>query len=270
MITSRSMSLATMLVAISTVAFAQQKPAAPRPQPDPMRTTAKPEPKNVPVQRLHVELDGIYHAATQTLSDRATPTVHAEAAQLTADYDVPAGAGFSGGATFRLWRNLGVGATVSMFSTSFPANVTGSIPYPFAFNRPRTFEGSVSDLERKEVAIGIHLRGLFQVSPKFTISAFAGPARLTVTQDVVTAIQYAEAYPYETATFSAAAIGTDKVNKWGVSAGADVAYYFMRNVGIGVGAKFNGGEAELVSLGSAPLTSKLGGAEFGGGLRLRF
>ena len=269
MITSRSLSLATVLVAIGSVAFAQQKPAPP-PRPGAVRTSAKPDPKNVPVQRLHLEVDGIYHAATLTLSDRATPTVYAETGQLTADYDVPAGAGFSGGATYRLWRNLGVGASISMFSTSFPAAVTGSIPYPFQFNRPRTFEGSVSGLERKEMAIGIHLRGLFQLSPKFTISAFAGPARLTVTQDVVTAIQYSEAYPYDTATFSAAAIGTDKVNKWGVTAGADVAYYFTRNVGIGVGAKFNGGEAELISLGTTPLSSKLGGAEFGGGLRFRF
>lgn len=270
MISARTLTLAVLIAAGGTPAFAQQQPATPRPQPTATRAQPPRQSKHIPTQRLHLELDGIYHAATQTMADRATPTVNAETAQLTADYDVPAGAGFSGGATLRLWKYLGVGVSVSSFNTSFPADVTGSIPNPFQFNRPRTFEGSISDLERKELAIAVHLRGLFQLSPRFALSAFAGPARISVTQDVITALQYSDVYPYDTVTFRAAAIGEDKVNKWGVSAGADLGYFFTRNFGIGVGAKFTSAEAELFSLGSEPLPTRLGGAEFGGGLRIRF
>lgn len=263
MIGSRSIALTALLLVFGAAASAQQARQAP-PQP------AQPPSRNAPSQRLHLEIDGIYHAATQTLADAASPTIYAETGSLTADYDVPAGAGFAGAATYRLWKNLGVGVGVSRFSTTFPADVTGSIPYPFLFNRQRTFEGSVADLARKELALGLHLRGLFQLSPKFGVSAFAGPTRLTVTQDVITTIQYAESYPFESAAFSGVQISADKVNKWGVSAGADLAYYFTRNAGIGLGIKYNGGEAELVSLGSESLTSKIGGVEFGGGIRLRF
>jgi opacity protein-like surface antigen len=266
-IPARSIALTIALLLGGSAAYAQQKPAMP-PTTPPQRP--QPAPRAAQAPRIHLEVDGLYHAATQTLSDSASPVVYAETGSLGAAYDVPAGPGFSGGAGFRLWRNFGVGATVSSFSTTFPATVTGSIPKPFFFNQARPFEGSVSDLARKELAIGVHLRGIFQLTPKFAVSVFAGPSRLSVTQDVVTAIQYTESYPYDTATFSAALVTEDKVNKWGVGAGADVAFYITRNIGVGVGLKYNGGEADLASLSGRTLTSKIGGAEFGGGLRLRF
>jgi opacity protein-like surface antigen len=258
------MSLAALLLVAGTAASAQQQP--PR---QPARPQAQ-QPRGPQPPRVFVELDGMYRSTTQTLTDSASPTIYAESGTLGASYDVPAGPGFSGSAAFRLWKNLGIGASVSSFSTIFPAEVTGSIPNPFTFGQPRTFEGSVADLARKELAIGIHLRGMFQLSPKFGVSVYAGPTRLSLTQDAIVAIRYTEAYPYDSATFSAAQIATDKVNKWGVGAGADLAYYFTKNLGIGLGLRYSGGETELVSLGSSPLKSKLGGSEFGGGLRLRF
>jgi len=263
-IAARVLSVIALLL-VSASASAQ--PARPRP---PAPRAQVPPSSSAPTERIHVELDGIYHAATQSLSDIANPTVYAERGALTADYDVPAGPGFSGSIAYRVWRNLGVGVSASGFSTSFPAALTGSIPNPFLFNRARTFDGSVDDLERTERALGVHLRGFFRLSPKFAVSAFAGPTRLSVTQDVVTAIQYSEAYPYDTATFRAAQITTDEVNKWGVGAGADLAFFVTRRIGVGLGIKYNGGEVELLSLGGAPLQSKLGGVEFGGGLRLKF
>jgi opacity protein-like surface antigen len=267
MIASRSLTLAALLLATATTGFAQQRPVQP---PPPQGQRPVPQQRRPEAPRLHIELDGLYRSSTQTLSDTATPTLYAETGQLTAEYVVPTGPAFSGSASFRFWKNLGIGVGVSSSSSSFPANVTGSIPNPFLFNRARTFEGSVEDLARKELAIGIHLRGLFQLTPKLAMSVFAGPARITVDQDVVTAIQYTEAYPYDTATFRAAQIATDKVNQWGVGAGADLAFYFTRNVGIGVGVKYTAAEADLVSLGGAGLTTKVGGTEFGGGVRLRF
>jgi len=257
------LSFAVLFLIASSAATAQQQPLR---QPPP-RTQQQRAPEG---PRLHIEIDGAYRSSTQTLTDTASPTIYAESGSLSAGYDVPAVPGFSGGASFRLWKYLGVGVGISRFSASFPGEVRGSIPNPFTFSQQRTFEGSVSDLARKELALGVHLRGMFQVSPKFGVSVYAGPTRLSVTQDVITAIQYTESYPYDTATFSAAQIATDKVNKWGIGAGADLAYYFTRNVGVGVGVKYSGGETELVSLGSSPLKSKLGGSEFGGGLRLRF
>ncbi len=268
MIPARAIALTIALWVSGIDAFAQQQPVMPpathrRPrQAQPARTTEGP--------RVHLEIDGLYHAATQTLSDTVSPVLYAETSSLTAGYDVPAGPGFSGGASFRLWKFLGFGATASSYSTSFPARLAGSIPNPFVFNRARQFEGSVADLTRKELALGAHLRVLLQVSPKFTVSVFAGPTRLSVTQDVVTAIQYSESYPYDTATFRAAALATDSVNKWGIGAGADLAFYFTRNIGVGAGLKYSGGKADLVSLSGRTLTTRLGGAEFGGGLRVRF
>lgn len=265
MIATRSIALAGLLLAAGTTAFAQQPRTIP-----PAQQSPRQEGPRTPTQRIHIEIDGIYHAATQTLADSANPTVYAETASLKANYEVPAGPGFSGGATFRLWKNLGIGASVSSFSTKFPATVTGSIPQPFQFNRPRTFEGSVDDMVRKELALGVNLRGIFQLSPKFAFSVFAGPTRIKITQDVITAIRYTEEYPYDTATFSAAQVSTDELSKVVFGGGADLAFYFTKSIGIGAGIKYNGGDTLLISLSGVALTSKVGGVEYGGGLRLRF
>ena len=94
---------------------------------------------------------------------------------------------------------------------------------------------------------------------------FGGPSFFTVKQSVVTGITYDEDYPYDEATFSGADVETEEEQKTGFNVGADVGYYFTRNVGVGGIIRFSQTKVTF-SLGEVDA----GGAMVGGGLRFRF
>jgi hypothetical protein len=56
----------------------------------------------------------------------------------------------------------------------------------------------------------------------------------------------------------------------GVHAGADVSYFFLRRLGVGVTVQYAGTTIEMPSGGTGTLDVKAGGVQAGGGLRLRF
>ena len=94
---------------------------------------------------------------------------------------------------------------------------------------------------------------------------FGGPSFFTVKQSVVTAVQRTEAYPFDEATFSGATVATEVESTNGFNIGADVAWYFTKNVGVGGIVRFSSATAAF-SVGDVDA----GGALVGGGLRLRF
>ncbi len=94
---------------------------------------------------------------------------------------------------------------------------------------------------------------------------FGGPSFFTVKQSVVTAVQRNEAYPFDEATFSGATVATEEESTNGFNIGADVAWYFTKNVGVGGIVRFSSATAAF-SVGDVDA----GGALVGGGLRLRF
>ena len=103
------------------------------------------------------------------------------------------------------------------------------------------------------------------VGKKMSVVVFGGPSFFTVKQSVVTAIQFQDAYPYDEATFTGATVATEEESKTGFNAGADVAYYFTKNVGVGGIVRFSAAKTTF-SLGDVDA----GGALVGGGVRLRF
>ena len=65
-------------------------------------------------------------------------------------FDVAAGA--------RLWRQLGVGVGVSRLSRSETVGLTGQLPHPFFFDRPRAVDGTEAGVAREETALHVHAR----------------------------------------------------------------------------------------------------------------
>ena len=57
-------------------------------------------------------------------------------------FDVAAGA--------RLWRQLGVGVGVSRLSRSETVGLSGQLPHPFRFDRPRAVDGTEAGVAREE------------------------------------------------------------------------------------------------------------------------
>ena len=249
---SRLVMLLLVVVGTETAAFAQQT----RPQFD--------RPK------VSIEIDGAYRATSVSFDDDATRTINVEPSRIATTYAVPAGVAFGGSGGLRLWKQLGVGVSVNRYAAVVDGNVSASIPHPFVFNQARQIAGIANGLRREELAITLQVRGLVPVSNRLSLAVFAGPAWISASQTMVTNIDYAETYPYDSATFRSALTASSKKTKVGVGLGADLAYFFSKQVGIGLGAKFVGGNVELPGIGGATVKSKTGGVDIGGGLRLRF
>jgi opacity protein-like surface antigen len=223
-----------------------------------------------PLPRGHIEIDGAYRATSTTFVDSAAPTINAEPARIATSYDVPAATGFSASGAVRVWRMIGIGVGVSRHSSSADGNISASIPHPFVFAQLRSFEGTARGVKREELNVALQLRGLLPVSNRLTVSLFAGPAWTSLSQEVVTAVNYSETYPYDSASFRTADRTAAKETKVGIGAGADVAYFFSRLTGIGLGLKYSGGTVALPSLDGGTVESKIGGVTVAAGVRFRF
>jgi hypothetical protein len=99
---------------------------------------------------------------------------------------------------------------------------------------------------------------------------FGGPAHVSVSQDVVTRVNYTETYPYDSATYQGVDLDHEEASKWGVSGGLDLAYFFSRSFGAGAGFRYGGGNVEFTSMSGAGLESSIGGFDITAGFRIRF
>jgi hypothetical protein len=217
-----------------------------------------------------IEVDGVYHATSQTIVDNISPRINVETGSMTSTSDVGAGPGFRGAVGVRLWRQLGAGVSVATYSSSIANGLTASIPHPFVFGSARQIQGAADGMQRAERSVALELRAFLPLSPRLLLSFAGGPAWTSVKHDSVTAINYSESYPYDTATFTSATVSHESQSKAGVAASAGVAYFFSRQFGIGASARFGGGKVALPSLGNGTIESKVGGFDIGGGLRVRF
>jgi hypothetical protein len=220
--------------------------------------------------RGQLEIDAAYRSTSRSLADSASPSVNIETATLGATYEIPAGMGFAASGAVRVWKRLLIGAGISRYSAEISSRASASLPHPFVFGRLRNIEGDVSGISREEMSLSMHARGLLPVSRRLSVTVFGGPAMLTTTQDVVTEINYTESYPYDSATFGDPQVTKARTTRWGLSAGADIAYFFSRQAGIGIGMKYGGGKIDLPSLDGGTIESKLGGLDLAAGVRLRF
>ena len=119
-------------------------------------------------------------------------------------------------------------------------------------------------LHRSCGALGAQ-EGAFQVCIDDTV-----PFRFfQVEQSIVDDVNYTEAYPFDTATFSSAVSSAQSSSGTGVNVGGDVAFFFGPNVGVGVGVQYSSATVQM-TLPSGASDVKAGGAQVGGGLRLRF
>jgi hypothetical protein len=217
-----------------------------------------------------VEIDGIATIGTQPFNATATPRINAETATFTADSEIPKAYGFSAGASVTVWRNFAIGGAVSRYRSSSDASLAGSIPHPFAFSTPRAIQGIATGLQRQERSLALQARAVFPIAERVTLTVFGGPVLNSLRQDVVTAMRYTESYPYDVAAFRSHDERSVSKSIWSAGAGADVAYFISRHIGIGLSAKFDGRKLTVPSLYDSTITSRVGGLHLQAGARVRF
>jgi len=219
--------------------------------------------------RGFVRIGGGIQAGSDSLSDAGTFTANAETATISATQSFDGGPIVQVAAGGRIGRLFAVGVEVSRFSKRGDATVSAAIPHPFFFGQLRPVTGT-AQLDREELAVHVQLGTVIDPSPRVQVTLFVGPTFFRVTQQTVAGVNYADAYPFDTATFSSAQLHENKVSAVGFNMGADLAFFFTNQIGVGVSGQFTNGAAKLDGLGGAQLEPVLGGGQVGAGLRLRF
>lgn len=243
------------LILMPTAAFAQA-PETSKPAP------GKPE-------RGTIYANGGYQSGASDVQSTVTFSSNVETGSFTSTFRVKPQPALDVGARVRVWKRLSIGVAYTSFSSSGDATVAAQIPHPFFFRTPRAIEGTASS-ERKETAV--HVRAVFTSPPgrKLQFTGFVGPAFFSVEQTLVDKVNYSEAYPFDTATFTSATTRRVSASKTGVGVGADVAYYFMKHLGVGLTASYAKVTFSLKAVDDSTVSISAGGAIVGIGARIRF
>jgi hypothetical protein len=261
----------------ATSAFAQpQAPASSSPQAPSAGAKKPPEVKPAPPRtskswkgRGFAVVTAGAQVAAEGYASTSTFAVHAEDATLTADASIGVGPVFGARAGMRVWRNLALGGGVELVKSSQSLSVTGRIPHPFFFDKPRDVEGTADGLRRVETLVAVEVSWLLAVSRRIDVLVFGGPAYVHVTQDMATRIQFAESYPYDTATYTGLETASVSGGGLGATGGVDVSYLVSKRLGIGGEVRYSRASTTLTPS-AEPSTVPLGGLQVAVGVRLLF
>lgn len=212
-------------------------------------------------------------SGSSTVNGSRSRTVYDEPAQIASTANWTSGSLFDVGAGFRVWRNFSAGIAYHQESNTASAEVSGSVPHPIFFSRPRSFLHTEQGLERKEQATHLVLGWMVPLTSKIDVLVTAGPSFYRLNQDVISDAGTAEKGSPFTEVVVDATVTRESKSIVGYNVGADVTYRLWQNdsirVGAGVFVRYTGATAAVTVLDSS-VESKVGGAQFGFGGRIRF
>lgn len=220
--------------------------------------------------RVFVSVNAAFQAAPEDVSDRFTFEAELEAATVDVDYGFAQGTNFDGGVAVRLWKRIGAGIAVSRYAKDASAAVTGAIPHPFFFEQPRDITGDATGLARSETAVHLQLVYIVPTTGRFRVLLAGGPSRIELEQDIVTAVQYDESFPFDAAAFRSATSRGLKDSAIGFNAGADVSFMLTRMIGLGGMVRFSRASVDLAGPDARSISLDAGGFQGGAGVRIVF
>jgi hypothetical protein len=252
---------------------AGQKPAAPTAASKAAKPTkpAKPVKPGDWTDYGYFTVNGIYEGGSSAFTQTQSWQSFAETATVTVSFPAKNAAGFDVGGGYRFWRNLALGVELSTVSRSTTATINGSLPNPLYLNRPIALSGGIPS-NNTETAIHLHAVWAIPVSPKMTLMVSGGPSIFSVKQTIVEpqGIGLTSGYPFTSGEVTSANTTDATKTAVGFGAGADVAYYFSRIVGVGGMIRYARASVSFPVDGQPSVTMNAGGFQAGAGLRLRF
>lgn len=222
--------------------------------------------------RGYVNVGWGVESGSSAMTDTRISTIYEETATVTSTSNFTSGSLFDVGVGVRVWRNLTIGGAYHQEQNDTQGELSGSIPSPIFFNRPRTL-AAAEPLDRKEQATHLSIGWVVPVGAKFDVMVYGGPSFYRLTQEVIS-----NATPNESSA-SGSTIGATittaerKKSQTGYHAGADATYILWSNDSVRLGAggfvRFTQADMDVEMLSSTQPT-KAGGVQFGFGARLRF
>jgi hypothetical protein len=212
-------------------------------------------------------------SGSSAMTDTRISSIYEETATVTSTSEFTSGSLFDVGVGLRIWRNLTIGAAYHQEQNNTEGSLTGSVPSPVFFNRPRTLTQAVPGLERKEQATHLQIGWVVPIGSKFDVMVLAGPSFFRLQQDAVSDVTFTEQSGAFTTVSAREQITTRKKSQTGYNAGVDATYIVWQNDSIRLGAggfvRFTQADTNVELLNSTQPT-KVGGVQFGFGARLRF
>jgi hypothetical protein len=210
-------------------------------------------------------------SGSSAMTDSRTGTVYEETATVTSSSTFSSGSLFDLGVGVRVFRNFTAGVFYHQEQNDTEGRLTGSIPSPVVFNRPRTLDQAVPGLERKEKAVHLQIGWVVPINEKFDVLVYGGPSFFRLEQDVVSNVSFGEGN--NNAVVATPSITTRKKSETGYNVGADATYIVWQNDSVRIGAggfvRFTQASTDVDML-STPQPTDVGGVQFGFGARLRF
>jgi hypothetical protein len=190
--------------------------------------------------------------------------LYEETATVSSTQKISGGAFFEIGGAYRVWgNNLLAGVSFTRTKSDADVAVTGSIPDPLLFDRPRAVTTTAPDAEHTENAIHLNAIWMIPVANKLDVGVFGGPTIFMIGQDTIaSAPTVTEPGPTVTATLSEVSKTTV-----GINFGVDVQYLVRNNVAVGGIARYAWGSADIDG---ATESLGVGGFQLGVGVRYRF
>lgn len=220
--------------------------------------------------RGYFSVNGAYQLTERDFRDGATFRENVEDGRFDTDYAVANGALFDIAGGVRVWRQLALGVGVSRFSKDVSADLTGTVPHPFFFQRQRAVSAVLGGITRDELGVHIQARLIVPAGDRFEAMIFGGPSFFQLTQRIVTGLNYSDTYPYDEVAFDDVDTLEAKESGVGANVGADFAFFFTRQVGLGGTLQFATATIDVPSAAGQTQGMKAGGAQVGGGVRIRF
>ena len=162
------------------------------------------------------------------------------------------------------------GFAVTYASKPLGGVVTAEIPHPFFLEKPRTVSGTAPDLRRREIAAHVNAGWSVPATGPTRVTVFGGPSYFRLTQGLVTEIEAAETYPFDSASFVSATLAESTQSRWGFNAGVDFSQRISKHFGVGVLARYSRAWMKLPIVETQEIEIKAGGLQVGAGVRLEF
>jgi hypothetical protein len=208
-----------------------------------------------------------------------TSRVFSETAAAAASYPtLPNLKGVDFNAGFRLpggaGKPIGIGVHFDNINYQQIADLGVRIPHPFFFNRPGAAAGISDVLTRKDRSLDIQATFIPPTPAEWNVRLFGGPSYIHMEEERVGAILYSQVATIFGTNFVAitsAPVETVDGSAWGLNAGADVAFFFSRYVGVGGTLRLTRGTVTLVDpLSNVEMDRDASHVIYGAGVRFRY
>jgi hypothetical protein len=208
--------------------------------------------------RKFVNVNGGGQLQSRSFSGASTFELFNENGTVATNQTIGSGFVFDVTGGYRRWTNTAVAVGLAVFRGSGEAAALAAVPNPLFFGVPTLKAFTADDLSQTNVAINFQIVWTRALTNRLDLALSGGPSIIRVSQELPSVTLDEAANP---TTVSESAT-TGKAG----SAGVDLSYRVNDRYSIGGFVRYLGGQVDLDAIENLTV----GGAQAGGGIRIRF